>query len=85
VKRYESIVQFHTPDGKQGNSTIEVNKPLELNGWKIYQNSYDSNLGKWSPVSTLQLVYDPWKKLVYIGFLMILAGSFLMIVQRRKN
>ena len=35
---------------------IEVNKPFKLNGWKIYQSSYESDYGKWSITSTVEVI-----------------------------
>ncbi len=86
VKRYTSIVRVLTEDGKQKDAKIEVNSPLTLGSWMIYQYSYDDSMGKYSKVSVFELVYDPWLKIVYTGIFMILAGSlFLFIVGPKKN
>ena len=61
--------------------TIDVNKPAEVDGWKIYQYSYDTQMGAKSEMSILELVSDPWLPLVYIGFYMMLAGAVLMILR----
>lgn len=39
-----------------GRSIVEVNKPLSMGGWKIYQLSYDETKGKWSRLSIFELV-----------------------------
>lgn len=65
--------------------TIEVNKPLSIQGWKIYQLSYDENKGKWSTLSVLEAVSDPWLKVVYIGIFMMIAGSLLLFWTGRKR
>ena len=54
---------------------IEVNKPLSIAGWKIYQLSYDETKGKWSRMSVFELVRDPWLPIVYTGILMMIAGA----------
>ena len=48
---------------------IQVNHPITVNGWKIYQTSYDEKLGRWSETSIVELVLDPWLPMVYAGIL----------------
>jgi hypothetical protein len=74
-KRYVSEVTIFTEDGKSIPATIEVNKPIKVNGWKIYQLSYDESMGKWSRTSTFELVRDPWLPVVYTGIIMMLLGA----------
>ena len=73
--RYVSEVTIFTADGKSIPATIEVNKPIKVNGWKIYQLSYDETMGKWSRTSTFELVRDPWLPVVYTGITMMLLGA----------
>lgn len=63
---------------------ITVNSPLELQGWKIYQTSYDENMGQWSTSSILELIRDPWLPVVYVGLGMLILGSFLLLFKIRK-
>lgn len=80
-KRFTSNVNVYTEKGQQLKDVeIEVNKPLEVEGWKIYQLSYDETKGRWSDVSVLELVRDPWLPWVYIGIYMLLAGAVWMFV-----
>lgn len=65
--------------------TIEVNKPYTVQGWTIYQLSYDQSKGKWSTLSVLEAVSDPWIKLVYTGIFMMLAGSLFLFWTGRKR
>lgn len=74
-KKYASRVEYITKDGKRDTVTIEVNKPLKINGWKVYQSSYDSSRGQWSRTSILELVNDPWLPVVYVGIFMMIAGA----------
>ena len=62
-------------------TTIEVNKPVEVDGWKIYQYGYDTQMGAMSQTSILELVSDPWLPLVYMGIYMMLAGALLMMLR----
>ena len=77
-KRFASEIQILTKSGKNIETTIDVNKPYEVDGWKIYQYGYDTQMGAQSQISILELVSDPWLPLVYAGFYMMLAGAALM-------
>lgn len=74
-QRYASQVTAYTKDGKVEKADIGVNKPLTLNGWKIYQLSYNEQMGKWSTLSVFELVRDPWLPVVYIGILFLAIGA----------
>ena len=80
-KRFASDVVITSHDKTHTAVTIDVNKPAEANGWKIYQYSYDTQKGAESEMSILELVKDPWLPLVYTGFYMMLAGAVLMILR----
>ena len=85
-KRFASEIQILTKTGKNIETTIDVNKPYEVDGWKIYQYGYDTMMGAQSQISILELVRDPWLPLVYAGFYMMLAGAVvmtLMVLWRR--
>ncbi|MBR1395562.1 MAG: cytochrome c biogenesis protein ResB [Prevotella sp.] len=79
-KRFASDIQILTKTGKNIQTTVEVNKPVEVDGWKIYQYGYDTQMGAMSQTSILELVSDPWLPLVYAGIYMMLAGAVCMFV-----
>lgn len=84
-KRYASDLTILTPDGNEQDITLEVNKPFSYGSWKIYQSGYDSRLGKYSELSILELVYDPWLDVVYTGIFMLFLGSlYLMLFGKKK-
>jgi hypothetical protein len=74
-RRYASDISVYTRDGQEVHGTVEVNKPLKAGGWKIYQASYDEEMGKWSEVSVFELVRDPWLPAVCTGIFLMLAGA----------
>ena len=80
-RRFASDIQVLTKTGKNIETTVEVNKPVEVDGWKIYQYGYDTQMGAMSQTSILELVSDPWLPLVYTGIYMMLAGAVLMILR----
>lgn len=85
VKKYTSQVTVFTKAGHTEKAGIEVNKPLSMEDWIIYQYSYDESMGKYSKTSVFELVRDPWLKVVYTGIFMLLAGAlFLFIAGPRK-
>ncbi|MBO6247475.1 MAG: cytochrome c biogenesis protein ResB [Bacteroidales bacterium] len=84
-KRFASDVLVRSKSGKEISAVIEVNKPLKVDGWKMYQYSYDEDAGTESKVSVLELVKDPWLPMVYAGIFMMLAGAFLMLVTGFKR
>ena len=79
-KRFASEIQILTKTGKNIETTVDVNKPYEVDGWKIYQYGYDTQMGAGSQISILELVSDPWLPLVYTGIYMMLAGAVCMFV-----
>ena len=79
-KRFASEVKVTGKSGKEIAAVIEVNKPLKVDLWKMYQYDYDSEAGTESRISVLQLVKDPWLPLVYAGIFMMLAGALLLMV-----
>ena len=82
-KRFASEILVQTKSGRTVEATIDVNKPVEVEGWKIYQFGYDTRMGAMSQTSILELVSDPWMPLVYTGFFMMLAGVLLLLTYTR--
>lgn len=78
-KRFVSMVEVFYKNGRKKRGEIEVNHPMTIGSWKIYQYSYDSNKGKDSDYSVFELVHDPWLVPVYIGIFMIMAGAVTLI------
>ncbi len=74
-KRYMSLARLYTQSGDNRMIDIEVNHPYSAGGWKLYQFSYDDRFGKWSPISIIEAVRDPWLPVVYTGFIMMLLGA----------
>ena len=84
-QRFASEVKIYTQEGTITEGTIEVNRPMEVEGWKIYQLSYDETKGRWSDVSIFELVRDPWLPVVYTGIIMMMAGAICLFVNAQKR
>jgi len=83
-KKFSSEVSIFTPDGQKQEQTLEVNKSFTVNGWKIYQLSYDETMGIYSTKSIVEVVKDPWQIFVYIGVFMMMIGSVYMFWRGNK-
>ena len=79
-KRFASDITVCLEDGGSVRGTVEVNKPLKVKGWKIYQYGYDVSNGTESRYSVFQLVHDPWTAWVYLGIFMMMAGAFCLML-----
>ena len=86
-RRFASEIQILTKSGMNIETTVDVNKPYEVDGWKIYQYGYDTQMGADSQISILELVSDPWLPFVYAGIYMMLAGAVCMFIfgGKKKN
>lgn len=78
-KYYGSDILLYTKSGiNEQKHRIEVNSPLKVDGWFVYQYGYDNRAGADSNYTIFLAVYDPWLNVVYAGMLMILLGTILM-------
>ena len=84
-QRYVSKVEIVTESGKHEEADILVNQPYSFMGWKIYQLSYDVDRGKWSEISILELVRDPWLPFVYAGIYLMIAGAVLLLFTAQRK
>ena len=84
-KRFASEIQILTKSGKKIETIVDVNKPVDVEGWKIYQYGYDTQMGAMSQTSILELVRDPWLPAVYTGIYMMLAGAVCMFIFGNKK
>ena len=79
-KRFASDLVVRTADGKEKSGIIEVNHPLSVGGWKIYQYDYDSEAGADSAYSVLGMVREPLQGVMLAGILLMLLAAALILV-----
>ncbi len=84
-KSFISEVEVYTQNEKYKKASIEVNKPLRIGSWHIYQYGYDDRMGKLSNYSSFELVYDPWLYFIYTGIALLFIGSILLVVFGKKS
>jgi len=83
-KRFTSKIKVFTQDGQEKEAVLEVNKPLRIGGWLIYQYGYDNQAGRMSSYSSFELVYDPWLYVAYAGLALGTLGALGLIYQGRR-
>ncbi len=76
-KSFRSAVTIQDGKGDDVMANLEVNKPVNFKDWKLYQMGYDEKAGRWSKLSLIEVIRDPWLPAVYLGFFMIMAGNIL--------
>ena len=75
ASEFSSDVRIYRSKEDFFDAVVEVNKPVKIKGYKIYQTGYDERFGKWSKVSIFELVRDPWIPAVYVAIFMLLIGA----------
>jgi len=76
-KSFRSAVTVQDNQDHTVIANLEVNKPVTFKDWKLYQMGYDEKAGRWSKLSLIEVIRDPWLPAVYLGFFMIMAGNIL--------
>ncbi|MHC1779960.1 MAG: cytochrome c biogenesis protein ResB [Bacteroidales bacterium] len=82
---FNSKVVVYTKNGLERKGVISVNHPMTAGSWKIYQHSYDNQMGKDSEWSVFELVYDPWFIPALAGMVILMAGAVLLIWKGGKS
>ncbi|MDR2925233.1 MAG: cytochrome c biogenesis protein ResB [Azoarcus sp.] len=77
-KRFASDITIIPQGGAPISTVLEVNKPVAVGDWMIYQYGYEKTLGKMSPWSEMELVYDPWLLPAQIGMGLMAFGALLL-------
>jgi hypothetical protein len=75
-KRYQSFVTVKSGAGVTTKQTIEVNKPLRLGQWWLYQSSYGTDQFR-GQYTVLEAWQDPAMMPIYLGMLCMVLGAFV--------
>lgn len=76
-KKFSSKIEILVHKDIKKNILLEVNKPFAVAGWKLYQTGYDKEKGKFSKLSIIEAVRDPWIPAVYLGIILSMAGIII--------
>ncbi len=79
---FQSRVHYTTGNGQTHKAVISMNRILEVDGYRFYQTSFDSdNRG-----SVLMVYYDPWGTPVsYGGYALLALSVVVLLVNRRET
>ena len=80
AKRYTSRIAVALSDKDVRYADVEVNHPVRVGAWRIYQVGYDNQRGRWSTKSVLECVRDGWYGVVHIALWLILASAVVMFI-----
>lgn len=80
ARQFLSRVSVTDMDGNRDVADIRVNHPARYGAWRIYQAGYDVTQGRWSTVSMLECVKDPWYFLVDAALWLMLVSGALMFL-----
>lgn len=83
-QEYSSEIEITGPDGNIKLTRLVVNEPIKVEGWNLYQLSYDERLGRWSRLSVIEAIKDPWLPVIYIGIFMVIAGAVYLFTIGKK-
>ncbi len=75
IKSFQSTLHLLEKGKVVRANTVEVNRPLSYQGYTFYQAGYNPRDLTWT---SLEVVRDPGVPLVYTGFVLMIAGLFLV-------
>ena len=84
-KRFFSDISVYVKDVGDKHQIVEVNKPVSLGSWMVYQHSYDDRMGRMARNSGFEAVYDPWWPMARLALWVMAAGAVLLIWGGREN
>lgn len=73
VKSYKSVVEIIKDGQLIQTAKLEVSKPTSVEGYKLYQHSYDSKNKNWTGIMVKK---DPGVNVVFAGYLLLIVGIF---------
>jgi hypothetical protein len=76
-KAYRSYLTITEPGQAERTATLEVNHPVRVGDWQLYQLDYTVNMAGRS--SIIQAVRDPALPVVYTGLACMVLGAFLAL------
>lgn len=84
-KSFCSEVWLTDGDNERHQFDILVNHPAHYDTWYLYQMGYDTERGRWSDISILECVRDPWHPVKQVALWTLLLAALLDIVGKWKT
>ena len=82
VKSFKSTLRVLQGGRVEREQLIEVNAPLNHQGYAFYQSGYNEDDPSWT---ALRVVRDPSVPVVYLGFILMGIGAFLTAYCRTEK
>jgi hypothetical protein len=85
---YRSLVKVKpiSADLRPREAVISMNRPLDVNGFRLFQSSYRLGQGGRPDMTVLSVSYDPGVRIVYLSFGLIVVGiAWYVRGQGRKS
>ena len=84
-RSFESDVTFIDPDTNQEHERpISMNHPAKHGSYTFYQSSYKQEAGGRS-ISYLSVAWDPGQPIVFTGYVGMVLGMLLLLIQRTRD
>jgi hypothetical protein len=77
AREYRSLVEIRHADGRSETRDIRENQPATVEGYRLYQLSYDEERGAASDYSVFDVVSDRGLPVVYVGMGLLVIGALL--------
>jgi hypothetical protein len=81
-KHYEADLVVTRTNEEPTEKMLVINRPLDIDGWRLYLNSYDA---KAHEHITITLRKDPGDRLVVAGILGLMIGTALIFFVRKRR
>lgn len=75
-RQYESRVAVKSPSYPEGERAyvISMNRPLDVDGFRLFQSSYQLGRNGGPDATVLSVSHDPGTPLVYVSFVLVVVG-----------
>ncbi|MDO4949388.1 MAG: cytochrome c biogenesis protein ResB, partial [Bacteroidales bacterium] len=84
-KSFCSEVWLLDGDNERHRFNILVNHPANYATWHLYQMGYDTERGRWSDISILECVRDPWHPVKQLALWTLLLAALLAVAGKWKT
>jgi|GEM_PF-6947001 len=78
-KSFHSDVWLTGAEGERHQLNLSVNHPARYGMWHFYQMGYDTERGKWSDISILECVCDPWHVVKQVALWLLLMAALFAV------
>lgn len=86
ARTYQSRVLVEdAASGSRHEQTISMNAPLHYGGYRLFQSSYQFDPQGEPSASLLSVARDPGEAIVYVGYVGLILGMLITLIQRLRR